>query len=281
MTDKEISERELRKVSSSLTNRKRNRIDLRFLEGPQARRFELARILRISSEFLRGFRTLHFVGPCITVFGSARFTECNPYYKLARELGAEISKAGFTVMTGGGPGIMEAANRGAKDVGGRSAGCNIRLPKEQKINPYVDTFVEFRYFFVRKLMLAKYSQGFVAFPGGFGTMDELFEVLTLIQTQKIKGFPVVLMGASYWEPLIEFIRHRMVQEQTIDTSDAEKIFLTDSPKEAMAHILKYTGIGEFRGNEEMETPAWSNTATISSGPGMVNPAQDSGGVATD
>ncbi len=151
------------------------------------------------------FRNLHFVGPCVTVFGSARLTEPHPYYLLARELGAQIARAGFTVMTGGGPGLMEAANRGAKDAEGVSIGCNITLPKDQKPNHFLDKWVEFRYFFVRKLMLAKYSYGFIAMPGGFGTLDEFFEIATLVQTGKIKNFPVILMGAEYWTPLLRFL----------------------------------------------------------------------------
>ena len=169
-----------------------------FLEGPHARGFELGRAFRIFRELIHGFRQLHFVGPCLTVFGSARFPAEHRYYALTRELGARVAEAGFTVMTGGGPGLMEAANRGAKEAGGASIGCNIVLPQEQKPNPYVDKFVEFHYFFVRKLMLVKYSYGFVAAPGGFGTLDELFEVATLIQTGKIKNFPVVLLGVEYW-----------------------------------------------------------------------------------
>src|SRR5690349_7713061 len=161
---------------------------VRFLEGPQNRTSELIRAVRIFFEFMRGFRALHFVGPCVTVFGSARFPEDHRYYTLAREMGRRLGRAGFTVMTGGGPGIMEAANRGARDVGGRSVGCNIILPKEQAPNPYLDLWVEFRYFFVRKVMLAKYSYAFVALPGGFGTMDALFECATLVQTGKIRNF---------------------------------------------------------------------------------------------
>jgi uncharacterized protein (TIGR00725 family) len=146
-----------------------------FLRGPQPRGFELGRTIRIAREFIQGFRALHFVGPCVTVFGSARFTEDHPYYGMAREVGALLGRAGFTVMTGGGPGIMEAANRGAKDVGGRSIGCNIELPHEQRPNPYLDRWVTFRYFFVRKVMLLKYSYAFIVLPGGFGTLDEVFE----------------------------------------------------------------------------------------------------------
>jgi uncharacterized protein (TIGR00730 family) len=210
--------------------------ELRFLEGPQPRLFELTRAFRIFAECVRGFRTLHFVGPCVTVFGSARFAEDHPWYRLGRAVGGELAKVGFTVMTGGGPGIMEAANRGAKDVGGRSVGCNIKLPMEQAPNPYLDSCVEFRYFFVRKVMLVKYSYGFVVLPGGFGTMDELFETLTLIQTDKIRNFPMVLMGRSYWEPLIGFIRDRMLSAGTISAGDLDRFLVTDDPVEAAAHV---------------------------------------------
>jgi uncharacterized protein (TIGR00730 family) len=177
-----------------------NHTERRFLAGPTTRLAELRRAVRIFAELVRGFRALHFLGPCVTVFGSARFDEGEPYYALAREMGRRIGRMGFTVMTGGGPGIMEAANRGARDVGASSIGCNIALPMEQKPNPYLDRFIEFKYFFVRKLMLVKYSYAFVALPGGFGTLDEVFEVATLIQTRKIEGFPCVLMGLST-EPL--------------------------------------------------------------------------------
>lgn len=159
-----------------------------FLQGPQKRSFELRQAVRIFLEIMRGFRNLHFLAPCVTVFGSARFTEEHAYYGLAREIGERLARAGFTVMTGGGPGIMEAANRGAKDAGGYSVGCNIELPQEQKPNAYLDRWVTFRYFFVRKLMLEKYSYAFIALPGGFGTLDEIFETATLIQTHKIKNF---------------------------------------------------------------------------------------------
>lgn len=211
--------------------------DGHFLSGPQPRVAELARIWRIASDFVRGFRTLHFAGPCVTVFGSARFQEDHRYYALAREMGRRLGRAGFTVMTGGGPGIMEAANRGARDVHGRSVGCNIILPKEQKPNPYLDLWVEFRYFFVRKVMLVKYSYAFVVLPGGFGTMDEIFECATLIQTGKIKHFPLVLMGTDYWQPLRDFLCHGMVKEKTILPADCERILFTDSPDEAMDRIM--------------------------------------------
>jgi uncharacterized protein (TIGR00730 family) len=209
---------------------------IRFLQGPQPRGFEMMRTCRILFELITGFRALHFVGPCVTVFGSARFKEDHPYYQLARHTGALLARAGFTVMTGGGPGIMEAANRGAKEVGGKSIGCNIELPVEQKPNPYLDRIVTFRHFFVRKLMLVKYSYAFIALPGGFGTLDEIFEVSTLIQTHKVQDFPVVLLGKEFWRPLLDFMRDRLIVEKTIDPGDYEHIVVTDSPEEAVGSI---------------------------------------------
>ncbi|HYU32531.1 MAG TPA: TIGR00730 family Rossman fold protein [Thermoanaerobaculia bacterium] len=211
--------------------------DGHFLAGPHSRTSELGRLVRIGADFVRGFRALHFVGPCVTVFGSARFDETHRYYALARDVGQRLGRAGFTVLTGGGPGIMEAANRGARDVAAPSLGLNIILPKEQRPNPYLDRWVEFRYFFVRKVMLVKYSYAFVVLPGGFGTMDEVFECATLIQTGKIRNFPLVMMGTDYWEPLREFISHRMIEEKTILPADYERILFTDSVDEAMHHIL--------------------------------------------
>ena len=205
----------------------------RFLAGPQPRLFELARAIRIFVEFIRGFRALHFVGPCVTVFGSARFKADHPYYELGREVGARLARRGFAVMTGGGPGIMEAANRGAKEVGGRSIGCNIELPHEQRANPYVDHFVTFRHFYVRKVMLVKYSYAFIALPGGFGTLDEMFEIATLVQTGKVQEFPLVLMGREYWRPLTDFVRNRLLVEGTIDPGDEQRLQVTDSPEEAV------------------------------------------------
>ena len=210
--------------------------DLPFLEGPQSRSSELARAIRIFFEFIRGFRALHFTPPCVTVFGSARFDENHRYYRLAREVGAGLARAGFTVMTGGGPGIMEAANRGAKEAGGLSIGCNIILPKEQQPNPYLDRFVDFDHFYVRKVMLVKYSYAFVILPGGFGTMDELYETATLIQTGKIKDFPVIIMGTEFWNPMLGFLRDIMVKEGTISPEDLNYFTVTDSPAEAIAHI---------------------------------------------
>jgi uncharacterized protein (TIGR00730 family) len=209
-----------------------------FLEGPRSRRSEFWSVLTIARELVRGFRALHFVGPCVTVFGSARFREDHPYYALARSVGQMLARMGFTVMTGGGPGIMEAANRGAKDEGGTSVGCNIVLPQEQKINAYLDRWVTFRYFFVRKVMLVKYSYAFVVMPGGIGTMDELFEAVTLIQTRKIESFPVVLIGREYWRPLVDFL-DEMVHVGTIAAKDLELLLFTDSLDEARDHIEKH------------------------------------------
>jgi uncharacterized protein (TIGR00730 family) len=208
----------------------------KFLQGPQPRSFDLMRAIRIFWEIMQGFRALHFVGPCVTVFGSARFKEDQAYYRLAYDIGARLARAGFTVMTGGGPGIMEAANRGAKEAGGYSVGCNIELPQEQKHNPYLDRWVTFRHFYVRKLMLVKYSYAFIALPGGFGTLDEIFETATLIQTHKIKEFPLVLMGQSYWQPLLDFFHQRLISEKTIDPADADRILISDSPEEVVDSI---------------------------------------------
>jgi uncharacterized protein (TIGR00730 family) len=207
-----------------------------FLEGPRTRSFELFRAVRIFAEFIRGFRKLHFVGPCVTVFGSARFGETHPSYIAARDMGQRLARLGFTVMTGGGPGIMEAANRGAKDAGGYSIGCNIVLPMEQEPNPYLDKFVEFDYFFVRKVMLVKYSYAFVVMPGGFGTLDEVFETAVLIQTGKIRDFPIVLMGTHYWTPLMDFVRNTLVPQGAISPEDVNLLHLTDSPEEAIELI---------------------------------------------
>ncbi|HNU82229.1 MAG TPA: TIGR00730 family Rossman fold protein [Thermoanaerobaculia bacterium] len=208
-----------------------------FLEGPASRLRELARLIRIGREFIRGFRALRDVEPCVTVFGSARINDGEAYYELARETSRRLAEAGFTIMIGGGPGIMEAANRGAREGGGRSIGCNIELPHEQRPNPYLDLFLEFRYFFVRKVMLVKYSHAFVVFPGGFGTLDELFETMTLIQTGKILDFPVVIMGREYWQPLFDLMRGTLLAYGTVSPEDLERLTFTDSPAEAVATIL--------------------------------------------
>ncbi|HJT23155.1 MAG TPA: TIGR00730 family Rossman fold protein [bacterium] len=220
--------------------RSRDTHEVALLLGPHSRLKELHQLLRIFWETLKGFRALHFVGPSVTVFGSARFREGHPYYRQARQIGAKLAQLGFTVITGGGPGLMEAANRGAKEAGGMSVGCNITLPKEQKPNPYLDKWVEFRYFFIRKLMLAKYSYAFIAMPGGFGTADEFFEIATLLQTRKIEYFPLVLFGKGYWGPLLGLFKNSMLKQGAIDTLDLDLFLITDSPEEAVAYIRKNT-----------------------------------------
>lgn len=209
-----------------------------FLEGPRARWREMKYVFGVIAQFVKGFRTLHFVGPCITVFGSARFKEDHPYYELARKTSSELAKLGYAIMTGGGPGIMEAANRGAKDVGGLSIGCNIVLPHEQYANPYLDYSVDMEYFFVRKELLRKYSFAFIIMPGGFGTLDEFFETVTLIQTKKTESFPVVVMGIEFHKDIIGHIEI-MAQERTISEEDMHLILFTDSVEEAVEHINKY------------------------------------------
>ncbi|HEY6196174.1 MAG TPA: TIGR00730 family Rossman fold protein [Candidatus Eisenbacteria bacterium] len=211
------------------------RADRVLLEGPHSRLGELRLVAGALLDFLRGFRALHFVGPCVTVFGSARFPEGHAYYALGRDVGRRLVELGFTVMTGGGPGLMEAANRGAREAGGRSVGCNIALPAEQRPNAYLDRVVTCRHFFVRKVMLFKYSYGFVALPGGIGTVDELFEALTLIQTGKIEHFPVILVGTEYWRPLAALLE-QMAASHTIARSDLDLFLVTDDLDAAMRHL---------------------------------------------
>lgn len=209
---------------------------------------------RVFREFLRGFRGLHFIGPCITVFGSARFKEGHRYYETARAVSYQISKQlGFTILTGGGPGIMEAANRGAREAGGPSVGCNIQLPREQTENPYLDKFVTFHYFFVRKVLLVKYSYAFIIMPGGFGTMDEFFETLTLVQTKKISNFPIVIMGMDYYQPLKSYIEF-MVAEGTIAAADLDLLLFTDDIDTAVEHIRTYISTN-FSATKQ-EKPVW-------------------------
>lgn len=199
------------------------------------------RISEITSQFTLGFDALREVGRCVTVFGSARFEPGHRYYELARATGAAFAEAGFAVMTGGGPGIMEAANRGASEAGGRSIGCTIELPFEQGGNPYVDTEVEFHHFFARKVMLVRYAQAFVMMPGGFGTLDELFETATLIQTGKMRGFPMVLMGTEFWDPITEFVTQSLIAEETINPEDRDLFGATDDPDEAVALVRSKLG----------------------------------------
>ena len=188
----------------------------------------------VFNEFVTGCRNLFDIGTAVTVFGSARFDEDHRYYKLARQLGTALASAGYTVLTGGGPGIMEAANRGAQEGGGLSVGCNILLPHEQVPNDYLDRCVEFDHFFVRKVMLVKYSSAFIFMPGGFGTLDEMFETITLIQTGKMERFPLVAMGQDYWDELLDFVQKRMLREKTINEGEVA-VFSIDSPAVSVAH----------------------------------------------
>lgn len=209
-----------------------------FLDGPKPRAYELSFAWKVFKQFIKGFRTLHFVGPCITVFGSARFKEGDPYYEAARDFGKRIAAMGFTTMTGGGPGIMEAANRGAFENGGTSVGCNIELPFEQQANPYMHKWINFEHFFVRKVLLMKYSYAFIIMPGGFGTMDEFFEALTLIQTKTLTQFPIVVYGKEYYKELWEYFEF-MAKHGTISREDLKLVMFTDNMDEAMHHIYTY------------------------------------------
>ena len=233
--------------------RRRGTEDERLLSGPDRAAFtetDTWRVLRIMGEFVEGFEELAELGPAVTLFGSARIRPADPMYEAAVEVGRLLGEAGFTVITGGGPGAMEAGNRGAREVGAPSVGLNIELPFEQRVNPYVDVEVDFRYFFIRKVMLVKYSRAFVIFPGGFGTMDEFFEALTLIQTGKVRDFPVVLFGSPYWRGLIDWLRGTMVAEGKISAADLSLLDLTDSPEEVLKIVLDSTR--DRRGGYEQE-----------------------------
>lgn len=218
--------------------------EAKFLEGQKTFLEDARRVWQIALEFIRGFLAFRNEGPCVTVFGSARFDEKNLHYQLAHKIGSLLAEEGISVMTGGGPGIMEAANRGAKEAGGRTLGCNIILPHEQIPNPYLDKWIDFHYFFVRKVMLVKYSFGFIIFPGGFGTLDEIFETATLRQTGKVQNFPIILMGVDYWKPLQTLFNESLIKHKTIDAKDASQLFLTDSPEEAL-QCLKACGSKKF------------------------------------
>jgi uncharacterized protein (TIGR00730 family) len=207
-----------------------------FLSGRRKKQADVESAVGIFLEMLRGFEMFEVPDPCVTVFGSARLLEGDPYYDMARKLGSSLATAGFSVMTGGGPGLMEAANRGAKEVGGYSMGCNIALPHEQKPNPYLDSYVQFEHFFVRKVMLVKYSCAFVIMPGGFGTLDEAFEIAILIQTRKLSKFPIVLMGEAFWQPLRQFIRDKMVGMGLINEEDLGIVKITDDVDGAIEWI---------------------------------------------
>ena len=210
--------------------------DEHFLAGANSFFRDLGRIFEIIWDFWKGFQRLRNVGPCVTVFGSARFKEGDQYYDVARAVGAKLAENGYAVMTGGGPGVMEAANRGSYDVGGKSIGCNIVLPKEQSLNPYTSININFDYFFIRKVMLVKYSRAFIMMPGGFGTMDEMFETLTLIQTNTIKDFPVIAVGSDYWNELRPFVEKSLIKHKTIDPEDLDLVHVTDNLDEVIAII---------------------------------------------
>lgn len=216
----------------------RQPLEAEFLSNPRSRWRNLAILHRIATEILRGMRRLHFVGPAVTVFGSARVREGSPEYTNAMAIGRALGRSGFAVITGGGPGVMEAANRGAREVGALSVGCTIKLPREEEPNPYLDVHVDFHYFFARKFMLTKYSVGFVVFPGGFGTADELFEALTLIQTGKMHDFPVVVCGSGFWQPLRDQLT-TMVEAGMISPHDLDLLKFTDDVEEAMHHIAEF------------------------------------------
>ncbi len=235
--------------------RRRRTEDERLLYGPEQAAFkgkDAWRVLRIMGEFVEGFEELDDLGPAVTIFGSARISPEDPMYGASVEVGRLLGEAGFTIITGGGPGAMEAGNRGAREAGAPSVGLNIELPFERHVNPYVDAELDFRYFFVRKVMLVKYSRAFVIFPGGFGTMDELFEALTLIQTGKIRDFPLVLFGSEYWGGLLEWVRKTMVVDGKATEADLGLMALTDSPEEALDLVLSSTREGKSYEEEARE-----------------------------
>ncbi|MFZ1331204.1 MAG: TIGR00730 family Rossman fold protein [Flavobacteriales bacterium] len=233
----------------------RTRIDLSFLSGPRSRWKETKTVFHILQQFVYGFRKLHFVGPCVTFFGSARFKEDHEYYEAARSIARRVGRVGFTVMTGGGPGIMEAANRGARDIGATSVGCNIVLPHEQYANPYLDVELTFDHFFVRKVLLLKYSICFVVMPGGAGTIDELFEVVTLIQTGKVKNFPVILYGREYWADTMRQLEH-MYEAGTIGREELSFVHLVDSVEEATDKLQEQLVDMWKERNGKKDTPKW-------------------------
>ena len=220
--------------------RRRSGGAIHVLRGPQPRRVEVVHALSILSEYVRGLRALRGVGPCVTVFGSARLTEGDDAYRYGLDVGARLAELGMTVMTGGGGGCMEAANRGAREAGGRSIGCNIELPLEQAPNRYCDRMVTFRHFFVRKVMLVKYSVGFVALPGGFGTFDELFEIATLVRNGKMADFPIALVGREFWQPVIDEMENTLLAGGTISAEDLAVFHICDDAPAAAAHVLGAT-----------------------------------------
>lgn len=217
---------------------KRRSLDAEFLANPRSRWRNLLILHRIATEMLSGMRRLHFVGPAVSVFGSARVAPDSVEYQRARAVARSLGESGFAIITGGGPGVMEGANRGARDANATSVGCTIQLPFEESANPYLDVRVDFRYFFTRKYMLTKYSSGFVVFPGGFGTADELFEALTLIQTGKMRNFPVVVFGGDFWKPLREQLE-RMARDGMISAHDLDLLKFTDDVDDATQHVMTH------------------------------------------
>ena len=212
-----------------------------FLSGRRSREADLESAVRFFLEFLRGFESFAFEQPCVTIFGSARFDESHRYYQRAREIGAALARAGFAVMTGGGSGIMEAANRGAQEAGGLSLGCNITLPREQKPNPYLDKLIQFDHFFARKVMLVKYSTAFVIMPGGFGTLDEAFEIATLMQTHKLERFPLIAVGGDFWDELVGFVRDTMLAEGTVSPEDVHFIHRVETAEDVI-RVIREAGL---------------------------------------
>jgi len=212
-----------------------------FLSGRRSREADLESAVRFFLEFLRGFESFAFEQPCVTIFGSARFDESHRYYQRAREIGAALARAGFAVLTGGGSGIMEAANRGAQEAGGLSLGCNITLPREQKPNPYLDKLIQFDHFFARKVMLVKYSTAFVIMPGGFGTLDEAFEIATLMQTHKLERFPLIAVGGDFWDELVAFVRDTMLAEGTVSPEDVHFIHRVETAEDVI-RVIREAGL---------------------------------------
>ncbi len=226
-----------------------------FIEKKQSRWKEFLFLIKVVIEFIKGFRTFHFIDHCITIFGSARFNEENEYYEKTRQLTARLAQHHFTIMTGGGPGIMEAANRGAKEAGGFSIGCNIQLPHEQKPNPYLDKWVTIKYFFVRKMLLIKYSHAFIVMPGGYGTLDEFFEAITLVQTQKMPSFPIVVFGKEYHQHLYNHIQ-QMANQGTISKEDAQLFLFTDDIEEAILFITNHPLVIKRKKQSVSLIPKW-------------------------
>ncbi len=257
--------------------------DEELLKRPAAQRADFTRsdtwrVLRIMGEFVSGFDTLATLGAAVTIFGSARITERDPMYQQVVDLGKRLAEAGFAIITGGGPGVMEAGNRGAKEAGGISVGCNIELPFEQGTNQYVDIAINFHYFFVRKMMFMKYSEAFVIFPGGFGTMDELFESLTLIQTGKVRNFPVILFGSHYWSGLVEWIRATMLPEGKISPQDVDLLVVTDSVEEAAQRIIDCYNDRCWQ-QEQLTDDARRIHSELLDEPGALHPPEGNGKVA--